>query len=113
MTALTVEFLAVNGALAGGLGGLVAAINAVFGGFKALPVKPMSVSKAAVKGRAMFVTYRMLVGGILGGAITFWLGPDVLAGSLSMDKLAFIQFAAGLAGSMLGQNGKHRPQANA
>ena len=113
MTPLTVEYLALSGTLAGGLGGLVAAINAVFGGFKALPVKPMSVSKAAVKSRAMFVTYRTLVGGIFGGAISFWFGPDVVVGSLSIDKLAFLQFSAGLAGSMFSQGGMSRTNESA
>jgi hypothetical protein len=100
MTPITIEYLALTGAMAGTLGGLVAAINAVFGGFAKLPEKPLSVSKSAIKNRAMFVTYRLIVGGIFGWVVTFWFGPDVVAGVLSTYKLLFIQFAVGLAGSL-------------
>ncbi|RYG38775.1 MAG: hypothetical protein EON93_01415 [Burkholderiales bacterium] len=101
MTPLTVEYLALTGAMAGALGGLVAAMNAIYGGFKKLPDKPLSVSKAAIRNRATFLTFRILVGGILGGAVTFWFGPDVVARTMSQDKLLFVQFAVGLAGSLL------------
>lgn len=89
------------GFFVGSLGGLVAGINVIFGHFKALPTKPLSVSKEAIRNRALFVFFRVLVAGVIGGVTTFWFGRDVIAGVLTLDKLVFIQFVAGLAGTAL------------
>lgn len=97
----TLHALLLMGFGAGAVGGVVAAINGIFGGFRALPPKPMSVSKAAKRTRAVFFIFRIFVGAILGAMITFWFASDVVENSLSIEKLFFIQFAVGLSGSLL------------
>ena len=89
------------GIFAGALGGVVAALNAVFGGFKKLPSPPLSTSKSSARHRGTFFTFRVLVGALLGAAITFWFASETQAGTLALTKLLFIQFAVGLGGSLL------------
>jgi len=101
LTSLTVESLALMGILAGALGGVVAALNAIFGGFKKLPSPPLSTSKASVRQRGTFFIFRVIVGAVLGAAITFWFASETQSGALALAKLLFIQFAVGLGGSLL------------
>ena len=97
---VTVESLSMMGFAAGMLGGLASAINAVFGNFKKVPARPLSVAQHAIRSRALFLTFRLLVAGILGIAITFWFAPDVISRSLALPKLVFIQFMVGFVGSI-------------
>jgi hypothetical protein len=97
----TLHTLFFMGLGAGALGGVVAAINGLFSGFRALPPKPMAITKAAQRTRAVFYVFRIFLGAILGAMITFWFVSDVVNNSLPIEKLFFIQFAVGLAGSIL------------
>ena len=79
--------------LSGGIGGIIAAVDAIYEGFKKIPSPRLSKSKTATSDRAMFIAFRAAV-----GAVCAWGATLGWSGDFSLERLISIQFVIGLLG---------------
>ena len=96
-----VEQLMVMGLLGGALGGMASFLSVAHNGFKAIPNKPQSKSKAMQLERLSFFISRCLLGAITGFIVTSWFIEDVTKGQFGVGKLFFIQATSGVSSSLL------------
>ncbi|WP_156949948.1 hypothetical protein [Simplicispira psychrophila] len=83
------------GLASGSLAGCLAYFHVLFNGFAGLPEKLPSNARRHRNYRLTFFIYRVVYGAIIGFIVTFWFLDEVHAGTLSFNKLIFIQFSAG------------------
>lgn len=89
------------GVAMGALGGGLAGLGTIFGGFKSLAGMPAGNSRRDIASRASFLCGRIGFGAGLGFLLTFGQMDKYLAGVLTVNSLAFSQAAAGLFGPAL------------
>jgi hypothetical protein len=95
MTPSTTDFTILS-LLSGGIGGIIAAVDAIYGGFKRMPSPRLSKSKVAVSDRSMFIAFRGAV-----GAVCAWGATVGWSSDFSLEQLISIQFMVGLLGPAL------------